>query len=998
MHKCQYSAHPAGTPWSHRGLRMAIAWRIECRAASSRGDVVLPAPEKSPLARIELDVPNERLLWGQRAITLTPKAFLLLRALVERPNQLLTKEELLATGWSGVVVEEGQVRQFIGELRRLLSDDPLAPRFIETVRGRGYRFIGDIALRGGGAQGGVGAGEASALASRAGEPPSPVVGRGAELARLNGVFSSAAAGQRQLVFIGGEAGIGKSALVDAFLAQLPPSRIARGECVEQHGAGEPYLPVLEAVGRLCRQAGGQDVVALLRRHAPIWLLQLPGLLDDAEHAALQRKVAGSGVERMLREMVEAIEAIAATEPLVLVFEDMHWSDRSTVNWLAMLACRREAAKLLVVVTSRPVLDHPLKTLQQELSAHGLGIDLQLGRLPVDAVHRYVEQRLPGRADELAPELYQRSLGHPLFMVHVADELQRNGSAAIAALPGGLRELIEAQLGRLSPAQQQALEAASVAGAEFAAACVAAALREEPEQTERTFEALAQREQFIEACGLAEWHDGTFSGRYKFRHDLHRETLYGRLGAARRAQWHARIGERLELAHGERADEIATELAVHFEQGRDAARAARYLRAAGKTALGRHAYDEALAHVEKGLALLAAQAPGAPRDRAELQLRLTQGAALLPIKGFSSTVVEDVYLRARTLCVDLDDSAALAPVLAGLWNVRMTRTAFAPAHAAAEQLLAFARQRSDPAVAMVAGNAIAQSLLLTGEPAPALSHAETVLALYDSSRHRSLATEYGEDPGVIAGCVVALTSFTLGYPSAAARHLERGLELARSLDNPFSVVQQLWVDGRTRLEAGDLERLEATTDELLSLCTDNDFPLHRAGGRMLRAAALARRGRLAEALALAEQGLSEWRGLWLLFLPYQLAVTATIHAMNDRVADALTLLDEALAMTARSGERWYEPELHRLQGETVLRQQDDGQAQAEACFLRAIELARQQQARMFELRASTSLARLKQLQGDGASARPMLSAIYGWFGEESGTRDLAEAAALLDSLK
>ncbi|MEO7337117.1 MAG: AAA family ATPase, partial [Caldimonas sp.] len=864
----------------------------------------------------------------------------------------------------------------------------------------GYRFIGDIALRGGGAQRTVGAEDASAASPRAAEPPSHFVGRSAELARLHGAFSSAAAGQRQLVFIGGDAGIGKSALLDAFLAQLPPSRIARGECVEQHGAGEPYLPVLEAVGRLCRQAGGQDIVALLRRRAPLWLLQLPGLLGDAEHAALQHKVAGSGVERMLREMVEAIEAIAATEPLVLVFEDMHWCDRSTVDWLAMLARRREAAQLLVAVTSRPLGDHPLKTLQQELSAHGLGMDLPLGRLPADAVHGYVERRLPGRADELAPELYRRSLGHPLFMVHVADDLQRNGSASAAALPGGLRELIEAQLSRLSPAQQQALKAASVAGGEFAAACVAAALREEPEQTERTFEALAQREQFVEACGLVEWQDGTLSGRYAFRHDLHRETLYTRLGAARRAQWHARIGERLEQAHGERAGEIATELAVHFEQAHDAARAARYCRAAGETALGRYAYDEALAHAEKGLALLAGQAPGDLRNRSELPLRLTQGAALLPIKGFSSTAVEDIYLRARTLCVQLDDSAALAPVLAGLWNVQMTRTAFAPARAAAEQLLALARQRNEPAVAMVAGNAIGQSLFFTGEPAPALTHAETVLALYDSNRHRSLAMAYGEDPGVIAGCIAALTSFSLGYPSSAARHLEQGLELARSLDNPFSVVQQLWVDGRTRLEAGDLERLEATTDELLSLCTDNDFPLHRAGGRMLRAAVLARRGSLAEALALAEQGLSEWRGLWLLFLPYQLAIAATIHAMNGRVAEALTLLGEGLAMATRSGERWYEPELHRLQGETVLRMTDavQAQAEAEACFLRAIELSRQQQARMFELRASTSLARLKLLQGHGAAARPMLSAIYGWFGERSGTRDLAEAEALLGSLE
>lgn len=904
------------------------------------------------LARIELDVPNQRLLWGQRVIALTPKAFLLLRALAERPNRLISKEELLATAWSGVVVEEGQVRQFIGELRRLLSDDARSPRFIETVRGRGYRFIGDITLRRDDPRRNGGPPSAPPHAPPA-EPAPHFVGRDAELARLREAYARAAAGRRQVVVIGGEAGIGKSALVDAFVAQLQAPRIARGECVELHGAGEPYLPVLEALGRLCRQPDGAGVVARLRRHAPLWLLQLPGLLDDAEHTALQLKVAGSGAQRMLREMVEAIEAIAADEPLVLVFEDMHWSDRATVEGLALLARRREPARLLVIATARPE-GHALTLLRQDLSLHGLGIELPLGRLSAEAVHGYLEQRVPARADELAPALYRHSLGHPLFMVHVADDLERPGSALV---PGGLRELIEAQLARLAPTQQDALEAASVAGAEFAATSVAAALRDDPEATERTLEALAHSGSFIEARGLAEWHDGTLSGHYAFRHDLHRETLYRRLGAARRAQWHKRIGERLALAHGERAGEIAAELAMHFEQARDAGRAARHYRAAGEKALGRYAYDEALAQVERGLTLIGEQASGGERDRTELLLRLTQGAALLPIRGFGSAEVESTYSRAQALCVQVDDTDALVPVLAGLWNVHMTRAAFAPAREVAEQLLSLAQGQRTPAVSMVAGNAMAQVLWLTGELVPALEHAENTLALYDPNQHCTLAVQYGEDPGVLASTVAASTRWLLGQPDAAMRHLDRGLELARSLDHPFSVVQQLFVDARLRLEAGDLERLEATTDELLQLCSRNDFPLHRAGGRLLRAAALSRRGRHAEALALANQGLGEWRDLWLLLLPYQLAVTAMIHAASERVAESLTLLDEALATAQRTAERWYEAELHRLRGKALLRL-PGGAARARTCFERAIELARQQRARTFELRASSDLARLR----------------------------------------
>ena len=985
--------------------------------------MAVPGSSRS-LPRIELDVPNQRLLWGQRQIALTPKAFALLHHLVERPHQLISKQEVLAAVWPGVLVEEGQVRQFVTELRQLLLDDPAAPRFIETVRGRGYRFIGDIALRGNDTLR-VGAQAPRTVEAQPPEPTTPhFVGRNAELAKLHAAFDKASMGQRQLVFVSGEAGIGKTALADAFVTELVPARdesaaanqaprlnVARGECIEQYGAGEPYLPVLEALSRLCRQAGGHQRVALLRRYAPTWLAQLPGLLDDAEAAALQLKVAGSSAERMLREMVDAIEAVAADEPLVLVFEDMHWSDRSTVEWLSMLARRREAARLLVIVTCRQVElnvnDHPLRTVKQDLVTHGFGVDVALGYLAADVVQTYVERRLPGLAGHVASGVYRRSQGHPLFMVHVTDDVERQGPAGQAndaaenAVPGGLRELIESQLARLEPAQQAGLEAASVAGAEFAVASVAAALQGEPEQVERVLEVLAAREQFIEARGLAEWHDGTFSGCYAFRHDLYRETLYRRLGAARRVQCHARIGERLALAHGERSGEIAAELALHFERAREPGRAARHCRDAGETSLRRYAYREAIAHVDKGLALLQTVATSVEHDRTELLLRLTQGAALLPTKGFGALEVEETYRRAQALSVRLDDNGALAPVLAGLGNVYMTRVAFAPARDVAEQLLALAQRQQQPAVSMVAHNSSARVLMLTGELAAALTHAESTLALYDLCQHRVLAVEYVEDPGVVAHSVAAIMRWILGYPDTAARHIEQGLALARSLDHPFSEVQQLWSDGLIGLDTGDLGRLEATTERLVSLCIDNDFPHHRAAGHILRAGALARKGDIAQALALADQGLREWRGLGILFLPHQLAVVATIYATNDRVVEALHLLDEALATVEQTGERWYEAELHRLQGELTLRLPEGAsnlaRRQAETCFQRAIKLAQRQQAKTFELRAATSLARLWLQQGKTAAARPMLSAICGWFTEGFETRDLKDAAALLVTL-
>jgi predicted ATPase len=469
------------------------------------------------------------------------------------------------------------------------------------------------------------------------------VGRDTELAQLGEWLAKALNGTRQVVFVTGEPGIGKTTLVDAFLQSLEsrvqslesenfgsqPANVrtldarrqtldaslwlGRGQCIEHYGVGEAYLPVLEALGQLCRQPGGEQVVRLLSRYAPTWLVQMPALMSDAELEALQRKVQGTTRERMLREMAEALEALTAEHPLVLEIEDLHWSDHSTLDLLAVLAQRRGPARLLLIGTYRSadvvVSGHPLRAMKQELQVHGQCEELPLGFLTVTEVNQYLATRFPQQhfPPELGQIIHQSTEGNPLFMVNVADYwvshgvlVETNGQWQLAAkienitteVPESLRLMIERQLERLAPEERRMVEAASVVGGEFLTAAVAAGL-EEGARIEELCEELAKRAQFLRARGTETLADGTITGRYGFLHALYQQVLYERLTAVRRIRLHRRIGDWEEEAYGERVSDIAAELAMHFERGQDYARAVRYLTQAGQNALQRSAHPEAI---------------------------------------------------------------------------------------------------------------------------------------------------------------------------------------------------------------------------------------------------------------------------------------------------------------------------------------------------------------------------------------------------------------------
>ena len=532
-----------------------------------------------------LDPINERLMRDQEIIPLRPKSFAVLQYLAERPNRLVRKEELIEAVWPEPYVTDTLLKGCVTEVRKALGDDPAAPRFIETAHRRGYRFVAQIADECGALRRIKTYGRSVAPLRLRLSPAPGLVGREAGFAQLQRSLERAMEGERQVVFITGEVGIGKTAMVESFLlraARDPEVWLAHGQCLEQYGEGEAYLPLLEAVSRLCREPGRERLLELLRRRAPSWLLQMPWLASAAEMEEFERDAMGATRERMLREMAETIEALTDKTPLVLALEDLHWSDYSTLDLISYLARRSEQARLLIVGTCRPEeapsQEHPLKGVKQELQAKRLCEELPLERLSEESVGEYLSarfQRGPLPVG-LAQLIHRRSEGNPLFMVSAVDHLQAEGLITESAgrwqlrvelaeieidAPESVRQIIEKQIDRLSHDQRRALEAASVAGAEFSVAAVAAGLDEDLMRIEEMCEELARRRQFIEAAGVGELPDGGVTSRYRFAHAFYRNVLYDRMATAQRARLRRRIAERGEAVYGARAGEIAAELAL-----------------------------------------------------------------------------------------------------------------------------------------------------------------------------------------------------------------------------------------------------------------------------------------------------------------------------------------------------------------------------------------------------------------------------------------------------
>jgi len=818
--------------------------------------------------------PNMGCLWKNTTrLKLKPKVFTLLCYLVERAGRLVTKEEIFAAVWPETVVSEAALTVSIRELRRALGDDAKEPQYLETVHRRGFRFIAPIHSPA--PHGGLEARDWELVSTSPplqseNQAPSPkpqaptLVGREMELARLHGWLDKVLNSERQIIFVTGEPGIGKTTLVDAFLTGLasdaprresagptPNTRrptpgvvlVGWGQCIEQYGAGEAYLPLLEAIGRLGRETLDRSLVEVLQQYAPTWLVQLPALLNNEELAEAQRRVQGATQERMLRELAEALEVWTAEQPLILWLEDLQWSDASTVKWISYMARRQTSAKLCLIGTYRPgdvfMREHPLWEVKQELALRRQCHELAVEFLTEQAVEEYLGQRL-GRGDPhatlsqtLTPLLHRRTGGNPLFMVTVVDEWVRQGrviedewrwrlQGALAdlerELPESLQQLIERQFIHSTVRGQAVLTAASVAGAEFTAATVAAGAAMEEAAVEEQCEELVRRRQFLQAAGTEEWPDGTVTQRYGFRHALYQEMLYTRLTARRRGELHRRIGVRIEQGYGKRAREVAAELALHFEQGRDSPKAIRYLQQAGEDAVRRSAHTEAIALLTKGLELLKTLPETSERSRQELGLQLALGPSLMTTRGYGASDVQHLYTRARELCQQLGETPQLFLVLRGLYVFHQLRGEIRTASELGVELLSLAQRVQDSALLLEAHFALGQALLFQGELSSALGHLEQGIALYDSQQHRSHAFLYGQDPGVFCLALAAWALWFLGYPDRAVKRSREALILAQEGSHPNSLGAAFVLPAHVRLYRREAPIVEERAEEAMAFAT------------------------------------------------------------------------------------------------------------------------------------------------------------------------------------
>ncbi|MGE0681236.1 MAG: AAA family ATPase [Candidatus Binatia bacterium] len=891
-----------------------------------------------------LDVQNEQLWKNGQPITIRPKTWAVLRYLVEHAGRLITKKELFNTVWADARVSEALPKDYIQELRKILDDDPKSPRFIETVHGRGYRFIALVTT----AAAPVPSSQFSVPSSQA--PPTPntqhltptLVGREEELQQLHNWLAPALQGRRKIVFVTGEPGIGKTTLVEAFLRQAAEQnkiRIARGQCLEQYGAGEAYMPMLEAVAGLCREPDNDPMIALLRRYAPTWLVQLPNLVNPEDLSLLQRNVQGATRERMLREMGEAIEALTVDCPLILTLEDLHWSDSSTLALLSVVAQRTPPARLLVIGTYRPAdareKNHPLTTLTHELRMHRQCQELPLRFLPEPAVAAYLAARFPQNRfpTVLSRTIHRRTEGNPLFMVNMTDyltdqglivqqqeewTLQAKAPEIESGIPTSLHQSIEQQFEDQESHDRQLLEVASVAGMEFTAAAVASGLGEEEELIEERCAALARRGHFIRFQDYREWPDGSITGHYSFVHALYQEILYGRITPSRRIRLHKRIGEREEIGHGDHLENIASELAAHFERGRDYERTVRYHHLASKNALQRCAYQEVISHCTKALALLKFWPDTPERTRQELTLQVTLGAPLIATKGYGSPEVEGAYARARELCQQVGETLQLFPVLWGLWVMYFVRGDLQLAQDLARQLLDLAHRAQDPALLLEAHVASGLTHVCLGQFAAALDHLRGGIELYDPKQHGDHAFVYGQDPGVVCLSWAAWALWFLGHPNKSLEKSREAIVLARRLNYPFSLAYALGCAAVFH----QLRREGAPTltyaEEAITLSDGQGFTLWSAAGHILKGWSLVDHGQPEEGIAQLYQGLAAWQETGAGFLrSYGFALLPEAYRETGRIDEGLAAVDGAFAIINHDGERLWEAELYRLKGELLL---------------------------------------------------------------------------------
>ncbi len=873
----------------------------------------------------ELDEGRRELRVNGRLRHLEPQVFDVLAYLIHHRDRVVTKTELLDQIWGSRFVSESALTSRIKTARQAVGDTGREQTAIRTVHGCGYRFVAPVEEPWG---------TTTPAGWRRGSavPDAPgLVGRSFAFDRLQKRLGEAATGTRRTVLVTGEAGIGKTALAEAFVTALDPDvDVVRGRCFEPRGTAEPYLPVFDALSRICRGPRGAEAVDVLTTAAPSWLLQMPSLLSVDRLAEVRARSVGASSERMLRELVDAVEMLSAGRRLVVLLEDLHWADRPTAVFFDWLARRTDPARLLLIGTSRTerASGDGFAGVASGLVVGAHAEELHLHRLDYSEVERLLEAWLPGLPPALASLVHERTAGVPLFVrdlvsswidarVIVPDQADRwtldeELENLAGAVPPSVQLLLEADLARLPHDDVEVLEAASVAGIEFSSALAAAAIGRPGEESEARCTRFARRGLFLAADGTEAWADRTVSARFRFLHQLHQQLLYERVPPGRRSRYHLAMGDRLEKAYGTEVDEHVGELAVHFERGGDPARAAEYMRRTAELAMVRGAYREALAHLDTALRQTERMPRGELRSRLELTLELVRGSALIVVKGWAAHEVEETYRRAELLCRHLNDPPERHILTVGL----ATLTEMRGLHLETQALLEPHLDAGPAMLAVETYELLACAAFHLGRFEKAIQCARRGLSLHRPDEPNEFYARHGVDPAIQCQGWAARASWFLGRSADAFRHMDEADAAAG--DQPYAMTGAA-VDRAFLHQYRDEPRDVATwADAAVELASEHGYPFRLVQGRIMLGWARAALGRGDEGVAELRAGLEAYESTgafveW----PHYLGMLADALLRSGRTREALDQVAEAFAALQRGHGYFYEPELHRLRANALL---------------------------------------------------------------------------------
>lgn len=826
----------------------------------------------------------------------------------------------------------------------------------------------------------------------------PFVGREHELTSLKNLFTKSAKGEGQAVGISGEAGVGKSRLLYEFIQDLDPDVLyLEGHCIP-HGRVSPYQPFLGVIRQylgLPEQVTEEQREAITKRldglkeYVPCFedLFSLP--LSDPEYSQLPRLMRR---KKTFEGLIALFQQAAAAQPLVLALDELQWLDETSQEVITSILDAIGSSRILLVLISRPEFQPPW---QEHFSYTSLSMSI----LPRTEGQRLVQALFDAPvSSELEEFILRRTEGNPFFVEELTRTLRetqavtRNGSYSLAVSPGKLsvpetvQGVLAARMDRLDGETKNTLQVASVIGREFDTFVL-------EKVSEAKGNKLKGQLDILTGTGFIQSQTQRDTA-YTFNHTLTRDVAYETLLKVSRRKLHRQVGDSMkEVLH--RIIETQPEiLAYHYTEAELLDQAIPYWQLGGKKAIQRSANVEAIAHLSKGIELLRALPDTPERAQTELALQLDLGVPLIATKGYAAVESREVYARARELCLQAGQTRQLFPALRGLWAFYNMRSDMIHAREVGEQFLTLAQREGNPAFLLEAHRAMGITLFGLAELIPAREHLERGIALFDPQKHQSHAYLYGADPGVAYLSQLAWLLWLLGYPDQALDRIQQALARAREFAHPFSLAAALAIAAIVHQLRREVCAAREQAEAAIALSASRGFPFLLGWAVIIRGWTLVEQGKADEGIAEMRRGLANYQATGAEFLRTDyLALLAEAYGRRGPVDEGLNVLAEALDAANGTGERRWQAELFRLKGELILTRDED---EAEACLVRAIEVARSQRAKSLELRASKSLSRLWQRQGKREEARRLLEEIYGWFTEGFATADLQEAQALMRS--